>query len=57
MRTVERQEFEAAMVELNAIPDGFKLNGTFMQTKWFVGDKEVGRQSEDGFGIIFEIFV
>lgn len=52
--TVTKEEFEAHIKSLNAIPDGAKLNGTFIQTKYLVNDKEVARVSSDGFGTIYE---
>ncbi len=55
MKAVTEQEFDATMGKLNAIPDGFKINGSSMQTKWFVGEKEVGRRTQDSFGTIFEV--
>lgn len=38
-----------------ATPDGFKIVGSSVQTKYFVGPVEVARRSEDGFGVIYEI--
>lgn len=55
MKAVTEQEFNEAMTALNAVPDGFKLNGSSVQSKFFVGDKEVGRTTQDGFGKVFEV--
>lgn len=55
MKEVPVSEFERFIKKKNAIPDGFKLNGSFIQTRFFVGDKEVARHSRDYLGDVFEI--
>lgn len=52
---VTEEEFNAAMAKLNAVPDGFKINGGMVQTHFYVEAKEVGRYSQDGFGPIWEL--
>jgi hypothetical protein len=56
MIMVTKDEFEARLKQLkNAIPDGFSLVGSMIQTKWLLDGKEVARKSVDGFGTIYEI--
>ena len=56
MISVSRQQFDETMQRLNAIPDGFKLNGSYTQTNWYgIGNKLVGRSTKDSFGEVYEI--
>ena len=38
-----------------AIPNGFKLNGSMLQTSWLEQGKVIAKRSEDGFGVIYEV--
>jgi hypothetical protein len=56
MKTVSQTEFEAHLAKhITAIPDGFSLQGSMIQTKWIEHGVEVARRSDDGFGTIYEI--
>jgi hypothetical protein len=55
MITVSESEFKAFIVEHNAIADGFKLNGGYVQSRWYVNGREVARRSQDSRGVIYEI--
>jgi len=55
MKAVTKEELTEAVERLNALPDGFEIVGSFIQTKYLVDGKEVARVSTDGFSTIYEI--
>lgn len=56
MTQVTKEEFDAFIQKHSLTPDGFKINGGLVQTKFYNGDRsQMARHSEDGFGVIYEI--
>ena len=55
MQSVSEQQFKAFIVEHNAIADGFRPNGGYVQTRWYVNGREVARRSQDSRGVRYEI--
>lgn len=57
MKQVTKEEFDRFLRDHPlATPDGFKINGGFVQTKWIQSGKEIARDSADSQGHIYEIF-
>lgn len=38
-----------------AVPDGFRIVGGFVQSRWMLDGEEIARESTDSGGTIFEI--
>ena len=55
MTQVSKAEFDAHVARLNAVPDGFKPNGSYVQTRYFAGGREVARFSQSGSETVYEI--
>lgn len=55
MNPVSEIEFNNHIEKLNAWPDGFKIVGSSIQTKFFVNGIEIARRTTDGFGTQYEI--
>jgi hypothetical protein len=57
MQAVDKPEFDEWVRRHNAVPDGFKLAGSYTQTRYYSHDTtgEVARFSRDSFGDVYEI--
>ena len=55
MKQVSEREFLEFIEKHKAIPDGFRSNGAFIQTRFFANNVEVARRSQDTRGTIWEI--
>jgi hypothetical protein len=56
MTTVSEKEFSEFLNRRPlAIADGFKVLGSYLQTRWFENGEEVARRSQDSFGSIHEV--
>lgn len=55
MKDVTKEEFEQFLKEhTSAIPDGFRVVGSYVQTRYYENGIEVARMSSDSFGEIYE---
>lgn len=55
MVQVSKAELDAHVRRHSAVPDGFKVNGSLIQSKFYAKGVEVGRVSTDETGPIYEI--
>lgn len=55
MKQVSEIEFNQFVKKHNAIPDGFKINGSYTQSKFLDKGMEIARISQDGHETIYEI--
>jgi hypothetical protein len=58
MASVDEPEFNEWVRRHNAVPDGFKANGSMIQTRYYLPghpEAEVAQFSRDSFGEVWEI--
>lgn len=56
MKTVTEQRWEEFLdAHPLVVPDGFKVNGSYIQTHYFENGIEIARMSKDSQGVFFEI--